>query len=93
MCHFKIIICLWQIRFSISVQLEFAAERYKVLQGNAEGYKKEIQALRDKSQKYSTSVAKHEQTINTLRQVKYYSTSVVYLCSSIITHSIHQTCN
>lgn len=40
-----------------------------MLQANAEGYRKEISALRDKVQKYSASVAKHEQTINILRQV------------------------
>ncbi|XP_021362247.1 nucleoprotein TPR-like isoform X2 [Mizuhopecten yessoensis] len=52
----------------MSSQVDYSAEKYKVLQGNAEGYRKEIAALRDKVQKYSTSVAKHEQTINILRQ-------------------------
>lgn len=56
----------------IFLQLDFQAERYKVLQGNNDGYKKEIASLREKIQKYSTSVAKHEQTINTLRQVLCY---------------------
>ena len=53
-------------------QLDFSAERYKILQSNNEGYKKEITALRDKTQKFSTSVIKHEQTINQLRQVFCY---------------------
>ncbi|XP_060076894.1 nucleoprotein TPR-like [Ylistrum balloti] len=52
----------------MSSQVDYSAEKYKVLQGNAEGYRKEIAALRDKVQKYSASVAKHEQTINILRQ-------------------------
>ncbi|CAC5399713.1 TPR [Mytilus coruscus] len=52
----------------LASQLEFQAERYKVLQSNNDGYKKEIASLREKVQKYSTSVAKHEQTVNTLRQ-------------------------
>ncbi|XP_071164594.1 nucleoprotein TPR-like isoform X2 [Mytilus edulis] len=52
----------------LASQLDFQAERYKVLLSNNEGYKKEIASLREKVQKYSTSVAKHEQTVNTLRQ-------------------------
>ncbi|KAK3607529.1 hypothetical protein CHS0354_025782 [Potamilus streckersoni] len=52
----------------LSSQLEFANEQKKVLQSNAESYRKEIALLREKSQKYSNSVAKHEQTINTLRE-------------------------
>ncbi|XP_052073511.1 nucleoprotein TPR-like isoform X6 [Mytilus californianus] len=52
----------------LASQLDFQAERYKVLQSNNDGYKKEIASLREKVQKYSTSVAKHEQTVNTLRQ-------------------------
>ena len=51
------------------LQLDFSAERYKVLQGNAEGYRKEIATLRDKIQKYNTTVAKYEQTVNSLKQV------------------------
>ncbi|XP_052775789.1 nucleoprotein TPR-like isoform X2 [Mya arenaria] len=52
----------------LSSQLEFAAERNKVSLANMEGYKKEIAVLRDKVQKYTASVAKHEQTINSQRQ-------------------------
>jgi len=51
------------------LQLDFAAERYKILQTNTDGYKKEIAALKDKNQKFATSVIKHEQTINSLREV------------------------
>lgn len=51
-------------------QLEYGAEKNKILQGNAEGYKKELASLREKEKKLFTSVAKHEQTINTLRQVR-----------------------
>ena len=49
--------------------MEHAAERYKILQSNAESYRKEIAALQDKCQKYSTSVAKHELTITKLKEV------------------------
>ncbi|XP_062610005.1 nucleoprotein TPR-like [Saccostrea cucullata] len=52
----------------LSSQLEYGAERNKILQGNAEGYKKELASLGEKEKKLFSSVAKHEQTINTLRQ-------------------------
>ncbi|XP_078317960.1 uncharacterized protein LOC111118796 isoform X2 [Crassostrea virginica] len=52
----------------LSSQLEYGAEKSKILQGNAEGYKRELASLREKEKKLFTSVAKHEQTINTLRQ-------------------------
>ena len=57
--------CFWQV--------DHAAERYKILQSNAESYRKEIAALQDKSQKYSTSVAKHELTITRLKEVREHS--------------------
>ncbi|XP_064604367.1 nucleoprotein TPR-like [Liolophura sinensis] len=49
-------------------QLDFATERYKILQNNAESFKKEITSQRDKNQKYTTAVMKHEMTINSLKQ-------------------------
>ena len=61
-------------------QLDYTSERYKVLQGNAEGYKKEIAHFREKSQKYSTAVAKHEQTINTLKQVGLFNAFIYNNC-------------
>ena len=57
------------------LQVEHAAERYKILQSNAESYRKEIAALQDKCQKYSTSIAKHEQTITKLKEVKRANTA------------------
>jgi nucleoprotein TPR len=42
-------------------------DRFKILQSNVEGYKKEIASLRDKNQKYSNVIVKHEQTINMLK--------------------------
>lgn len=53
--------------------MEYGAEKSKILQGNAEGYKRELASLREKEKKLFTSVAKHEQTINTLRQVSIRS--------------------
>ncbi|XP_067679171.1 nucleoprotein TPR-like isoform X3 [Haliotis asinina] len=52
----------------LASQLDFSAERYKVLQGNIDGYRKEIAALRDKNQQYCASIVKHEQTITLLRE-------------------------
>lgn len=59
-----------------------------MLQGNAEGYKKEIAHFREKSQKYSTAVAKHEQTINTLKQVGLFDAVMLNL---IVCYSGTQT--
>ncbi|XP_053710711.1 translocated promoter region b, nuclear basket protein isoform X2 [Synchiropus splendidus] len=52
----------------ISTQLEFASKRYEMLQDNVEGYRKDIASLREKDQKASSAVQKHEQTIHTLNQ-------------------------
>ncbi|XP_033110270.1 nucleoprotein TPR-like [Anneissia japonica] len=52
----------------LASQLDFASERYKILQGNIDGYKKEIAGLRDKAQKHSTEAIKLQQTINSLTQ-------------------------
>ena len=59
------------------MQLEFSEERFKVLQGNIESYKKELNALREKNQKHSSQGLLHEQTINTLRQVRNPLTHIV----------------
>ncbi|KAM9832571.1 translocated promoter region b, nuclear basket protein [Neosynchiropus ocellatus] len=52
----------------ISTQLEFASKRYEMLQDNVEGYRKDIASLREKDQKASATLQKHEQTIHTLNQ-------------------------
>ncbi|CAH1773591.1 unnamed protein product, partial [Owenia fusiformis] len=52
----------------LASQLDFATERYKIVQTNNEGFKREIDGLREKNQKFHTAIGKHEQTINTLRQ-------------------------
>ncbi|XP_038056577.1 nucleoprotein TPR-like [Patiria miniata] len=52
----------------LTSQLDFAGERYKILQSNVDGYKKEIASHRDKSQKYSAEMVKNQQRINTLTQ-------------------------
>nr|AXF79603.1 TPR [Xenopus laevis] len=50
----------------ISTQLEFASKRYEMLQDNVEGYRREITALQEKTQKLSATTQKQEQIINTL---------------------------
>ncbi|XP_025109062.1 nucleoprotein TPR-like isoform X2 [Pomacea canaliculata] len=55
----------------LSSQLDHSAERYKILQGNAEGYRKEIAALQDRCQKSSTTMAKLELTIIQLKEEVY----------------------
>ncbi|XP_022089783.1 nucleoprotein TPR-like isoform X2 [Acanthaster planci] len=52
----------------LTSQLDFAGERYKILQSNVDGYKKEIASHRDKSQKYSAELVKNQQRINSLTQ-------------------------
>ncbi|KAK2186358.1 hypothetical protein NP493_203g01012 [Ridgeia piscesae] len=52
----------------LASQLEFSNERHKTLVSNIDIYKKEIAALRDKTQRYSVSVMKHEQTVSTQRE-------------------------
>ena len=50
-----------------TAQLEFSEERFKVLTSNAESYKREAEALRERSAKYSSLLVKHEETITALR--------------------------
>lgn len=42
--------------------------RYEMLQDNVDGYRKEIASLREKGQKMTTAMQKHEQTIHTLNE-------------------------
>lgn len=59
---------------TVSSQLEHANERYKLLETNCNGYKREAEALRDKSHKLSLSCAKletsHELAKQELSEVK-----------------------
>uniref|UniRef100_A0A674DAK5 Nucleoprotein TPR n=1 Tax=Salmo trutta TaxID=8032 RepID=A0A674DAK5_SALTR len=52
----------------LSTQLEFAFKRYEMLQENVNGYRREIAALHDKSQKMAAMAQKHEQIIHTMTQ-------------------------
>ena len=42
--------------------------RYEMLQENVNGYRREIAALHDKSQKMAATAQKHEQIIHTMTQ-------------------------
>jgi len=72
------VLCVW-------LQLEFSVERNKVSVSNIEGYKKEITVLRDRLQKYTASIAKHEQTINTQRQVDWPLQPLILLVDTVQT--------
>ncbi|XP_033645246.1 nucleoprotein TPR-like [Asterias rubens] len=52
----------------LTSQLDFAGERYRILQSNVDGYKKEIASHRDKSQKYTAELTRNQQKINSLTQ-------------------------
>ncbi|XP_064795477.1 nucleoprotein TPR-like isoform X2 [Oncorhynchus masou masou] len=49
-------------------QLGFASKRYKMLQENLNGYRREIAELHKKSQKMAATAQKHEQNIHTMTQ-------------------------
>ncbi|XP_051554060.1 nucleoprotein TPR-like isoform X2 [Myxocyprinus asiaticus] len=52
----------------LSSQLEFALKRYEMIQGNVNGYRREIEALREKNQKMTATHQRHEQIIHTITQ-------------------------
>ncbi|XP_030629604.1 nucleoprotein TPR [Chanos chanos] len=52
----------------LSSQLEFATKRYDMLQENVNGYRREIESLRQKTQKMAVAAQKHEQIIHTMTQ-------------------------
>ncbi|XP_035390027.1 nucleoprotein TPR isoform X1 [Electrophorus electricus] len=52
----------------LSSQLEFASKRYTMLQENVNGYRREIDSLREKAQMLSATSQKYEQIIHTMTQ-------------------------
>ncbi|KAK6179173.1 hypothetical protein SNE40_011593 [Patella caerulea] len=52
----------------LSSRLDFSAERNQVQQNNIDSYKREVTALSNRSQKYSSQLMKMEQVVNTLRE-------------------------
>lgn len=54
----------------LSSQLTFMNDRFKILQSNTEGYKREIACLEQKNEKYAGIVAKNEQAISVLKEVR-----------------------
>lgn len=51
----------------LSAQLEHSTERFKILQTNADSFRKEISALTSKNQRLSTALIKHEHVSDELR--------------------------
>ncbi|XP_052470885.1 nucleoprotein TPR isoform X1 [Carassius gibelio] len=52
----------------LSSQLEFAFKRYEMLQDNVNGFRREIEALRERNQKMTATHQRHEQIIHTMTQ-------------------------
>ncbi|XP_076833031.1 nucleoprotein TPR isoform X2 [Brachyhypopomus gauderio] len=52
----------------LSSQLEFASKRYEMLQDNVNGYRREIDSLREKARILSATSQKYEQIIHTMTQ-------------------------
>ncbi|XP_072547531.1 nucleoprotein TPR [Salminus brasiliensis] len=52
----------------LSSQLDFASKRHEMLQENVNGYRREIDSLRDKVQKLSGTSQRYEQIIHTMTQ-------------------------
>ncbi|XP_016328262.1 nucleoprotein TPR-like isoform X2 [Sinocyclocheilus anshuiensis] len=52
----------------LSSQLEFAFKRYDMLQDNVNGFRREIEAHREKNQKMTATHQRHEQIIHTMTQ-------------------------
>ncbi|XP_071835519.1 nucleoprotein TPR-like isoform X3 [Apostichopus japonicus] len=52
----------------LSSQLEFASERFKILQATADSYKSEITATREKNQRLSSEMVKLQQSLTSLSE-------------------------
>ncbi|XP_073704186.1 nucleoprotein TPR [Garra rufa] len=52
----------------LSTQLEFAFKRYEMLQENVNGFRREVEALRERNQKMTATHQRHEQIIHTMTQ-------------------------
>ncbi|XP_073732494.1 nucleoprotein TPR [Misgurnus anguillicaudatus] len=52
----------------LSSQLEFASKRYDMLQENVKGFRREIEAMRERNQKMTATHQRHEEIIHTITQ-------------------------
>ena len=52
----------------ISIQLEYSNERYQLLESHSNGRKREVDALREKTQQLSNALTKHQLSLNTVTQ-------------------------
>ena len=53
-------------------RLEYNDERFAIAQSNTDQYKRQAAALEDKYKKAAVTVAKYEETIATLREVRIW---------------------
>ena len=52
----------------ISIQLEYSNERYQLLESHNNGQKREVDALREKTQQLSNALTKHQLSLNSVTQ-------------------------
>ncbi|XP_059140232.1 nucleoprotein TPR-like isoform X2 [Physella acuta] len=52
----------------LSTQLEFATDRYKIVQNNAAGYKKEIDLLQERNHQSAATILRHESAVAHLKE-------------------------
>lgn len=72
-------VCDLKLFYVITEQLESATERYKIVQSNAAGYKKEIDLLQERNHKSAASILKHESAIAHLKEVMCHFHTIVVL--------------
>lgn len=56
----------------LNAEVEYQTERFKILSGNVDTYKKEINGLRERNEKSMAILAKHEQSITHLTDVSTF---------------------
>ncbi|CAL1544987.1 unnamed protein product [Lymnaea stagnalis] len=52
----------------LSTQLDFATERYKIIQNNVAGYKKEIDLLQERNHQSASTILRHESAVAHLKE-------------------------
>lgn len=55
----------------LDAEVEYQMERFKILNGNVEVYKREIKKLQEQKERQAALVAKHESTISKLTEVHF----------------------
>lgn len=61
----------------LDAEVQYQMERFKILNGNVEVYKKEIKKLQDQKERQSALAAKHEGTISKSMEV-YFNAAFIF---------------